>query len=304
LRQFRELGVSQIDAYRTGRATLPDDGQLAPDRVFQQLDVALAERPDVVVVSNPTSLHLSTALAAVRAGCHVLVEKPLADRIEGCEELAVEARTHGVVVWAAFNVRYHPVLRRLRELVQEAEELGPALLARFHFGAYLPSWHPWEDFRTSYAARRELGGGVGLTHIHEIDAALWLFGPAAQHCGLAAAARPLGTDVTEAAAFLVRHRDGVLSAMTLSFAERPPSRIVDVSFRDGTFSGDLVAARWTIRREDGRVEQGSRAGFEWDETYRDQARDFVAAVRGEAPVAVPVEDAVAALKVALSMEIA
>ncbi|HEY7575693.1 MAG TPA: Gfo/Idh/MocA family oxidoreductase, partial [Thermoanaerobaculia bacterium] len=131
LRQMRELGASRVDAYRTGRATLADAGQPWPDRVFENLEEALAQNPDVVVVSNPTSLHVETALAAVRAGAHVLVEKPLSHRLEGVESLATEARARERVVSVGCNLRFHPILRRLRELIS-AGTLGPPTLARFH----------------------------------------------------------------------------------------------------------------------------------------------------------------------------
>ena len=304
LRHFRVLGATQVDAYRTGKATLPDAGQPAPDRVFHNLDEALAEHPDIVVISNPTSLHVPTARAAVAAGCHVLVEKPLSNDLAGCSELATEARRSGIVFWVACNMRFHPVLGLLKSLVQADGPLGEPIIARFHFGADLESWHPWEDALRSYAGRRDLGGGVALTHIHEIDAALWLFGPAEQTRGLALGKRPLGTDVAEGGGLLVRHCGGSLSAITLSFVQRPPSRTIDVSFEKGTFSGDLAAARWTIRHTDGRVEQGADEGFDWERTYAEQAEAFLRAVRGQAPVLLPVEEAVAALQIALSLEAA
>ena len=53
--------------------------------------------------------------------------------------------------------------------VIDAAQLGKPVMARAHFGTWLPTWHPWEDHRSSYAARRDLGGGARLTHIHEID---------------------------------------------------------------------------------------------------------------------------------------
>src|SRR6185436_12851620 len=56
-------------------------------RSFNDLDAALAEQPDAVFVTNPNALHLPTALAAARAGCHLFIEKPIADTLEGVDEL-------------------------------------------------------------------------------------------------------------------------------------------------------------------------------------------------------------------------
>lgn len=301
LRHFRALGCAPIWAWRTGKATLPDDGQPAPDGVVRDLAEALAQRPDVVVVANPTALHLETALAAVRAGCHVLVEKPLAHRLDGWEELAAEATRRERVVRVAQNLRFHPQLRRLREIIAAGEPLGRPLLARAHIGGYLPDWHPWEDYRGSYAARRELGGGAALTNIHELDYLLWLLGPARRFSGLEMPLHPLGTDVDEAAAFVLEHASGALSVATLSLAHKPQARTLEISFTGGNAALDLLSGHLRLALADGSTrEEPPPAGFTVDDTYRAQAADFLNAIAGQPSPAATLEEAAHALLIALS----
>lgn len=301
LRHFRALGCAPLLAYRTGKATLPDDGQPAPDAVFHDLHEALARRPDMVVVANPTALHLETALAAVRAGCHVLIEKPLAHRLDGWEELAAEAARRDRVVRVAQNLRFHPQLRRLREMITTGEPLGRPLLARAHIGGYLPDWHPWEDYRVSYAARRELGGGAALTNIHELDYLLWQLGPARRFTGLELPLHPLGTDVDEATAFVLEHASGALSVATLSLAHKPQARTLEVSFTGGNALLDLLSGRLRLAWADGATrEEAPPAGFTVDDTYRVQAADFLDAIAGQPSPAATLEEAAHALLIALS----
>lgn len=300
LRHFRTLGVERIDALRSGKATVPDEGQPQPDRVYHSLEKALAERPDAVIIATPTSLHVPMALAAVRVGANVLVEKPLSHTLEGCQELADEAKRRGVVVTVAQNLRFHPSLRVLRNMVQQKETLGEVLMARAHFGTYLPDWHPWEDYRISYAARRDLGGGAVLTHMHEIDIILWMFGPVEAVCGMEMGLKPLGTNVDEASVIVARHTNGMLSIVTLSLAQKPASRTLDIAGTRGTAHLDLLTGCWEIRLANGLNETGAPpAGFELDHTYRDQAAAFLSAIRREAPPAVGMEEAIQALKFAL-----
>jgi predicted dehydrogenase len=301
LRHFRALGCAPMLAYRTGKATLPDDGQPAPDAVYLSLDEALAQSPAAVVVANPTALHLETALAAVRAGCHVLIEKPLADHLDGWEELAAEAARRERVVHVAQNLRFHPQLLRLREWIATGQPLGRALLARAHIGGYLPDWHPWEDYRVSYAARRDLGGGAALTNIHELDYLTWLLGPARRFSGFELPLHPLGTDVDEAAAFLLEHASGALSTATLSLAHKPPSRTLELSFTGGNASLNLLTGVLQVAFRDGAVrEDPAPAGFTVDDTYRAQAADFLAAIAGEPTLGATLPEAVHDLQIALS----
>ena len=88
---------------------------------------------------------------------------------------AVERGKSRVVV--GFQFRYHPGLIKIRELLNNGS-LGRPVSLRSHWGEYLPDWHPWEDYRLSYSARADLGGGVALTLSHPLDYLRWLMGDA------------------------------------------------------------------------------------------------------------------------------
>lgn len=302
LRHFRGLGVGRIDAFRTGLATLPDAGREKPDRVFHDMEQALAQRPDAVIIANPTSLHVAHARLAVEAGCHVLIEKPLSHSLDGIDELISISNRTGRVVSVAQNLRYHPVLKVLRQLIRDEGPLGEVQLLRAHCGAFLPAWHPWEDYRKSYAARADLGGGCRRTHIHEVDYSVWVMGRVTDVRALESLKHPIKTGVDEVSAFLMRHESGALSTVTLSLAEMPPSRTIHAAFTRGSFSADLISGEWRLLNRDGRLKKRTPpAGFAIDETYREQAAAFLRAVRGEIPAPVPLEEAREILRVALSV---
>ena len=112
----------------------------------------------------------------------MFIEKPLADSLEHCRELAELAAQRGLTTMMGCQFRFHPLLISLRNQLFEGR-LGNVLGARAEWGEYLPDWHPWEDHRKSYSARPELGGGVVLTLIHPLDYLYWLFGRVSRRAG-------------------------------------------------------------------------------------------------------------------------
>ncbi len=299
-RHFRDLGCAPMDVFRTGKATMVDDDTLPPDNTYTDYAEALAQEPDIVVIANPTSLHIPFSMDAIKAGCNVLIEKPISDSLDGCVELAEAAASKGVVVGIAHNQRYHPLIQRIREMIASGLPLGQPLMAHAHMGGYLPDWHPWEDYKQGYAARKDLGGGASLTNIHELDFIIWLMGPTTDHAGVGMRLHPLETDVDEASAFIMTHESGAISALTLSLAHKPQRRTMDISFTGGNIHLDLLNGKLELQFADGGSETMiPPEGWEVDHTYRDQAADFMASVNGETGTFTSVTEAITALGIAL-----
>src|SRR5262249_3203022 len=95
---------------------------------------------------------------------------------DGVDRLSRTVATRGVVAMVGSQWRFHPCVAAARGLVADDDPLGPLVGAEIEYQEYLPDWHPYEDYRQSYAARAELGGGVVLTQIHDYDIACHLFG--------------------------------------------------------------------------------------------------------------------------------
>src|ERR1700722_4856922 len=216
------LGDSvEIIAYRVRRLTHVVTPTMGADqernvedvyniRTFHSLDDALAEKPDVAYVCNPSSLHVSVTRACLVAGCDVFLEKPLADSLDGTAELAELAGKHKRIAMVGFQLRFHPCVIRLTEIVRSGV-LGNLLGVRATIGEYLPNWHPYEDYRIMYASRAELGGGVVLTQIHELDFLYSIFGTPTRIYSVGGHWSDLEIDVEDTASML----------MECSFAKRP-----------------------------------------------------------------------------------
>ena len=136
---------------------------------------AILEDPTIeaVDICLPTHLHAPATAAALRAGKHVLVEKPMALDFETANHLVVLAKQQGKILMAAQVLRFFPMYRQMADLVRSGT-LGKVRAATFRRRCSAPPWAAWmQDKSVS-------GGGVFDLLIHDVDMALHLFGtPAA-----------------------------------------------------------------------------------------------------------------------------
>lgn len=137
---------------------------------YRTIEEILADRNlDAVDICLPTHLHATAAIQALRAGKHVLVEKPMALDGGGCDALCEEATRSGRVLMAAQVVRFIPAYQELIRLVKSGE-IGAVRWAMFRRRTSVPTWGPWEFDKS------KSGGGIFDLLIHDVDMALHLFG--------------------------------------------------------------------------------------------------------------------------------
>lgn len=122
---------------------------------------------DTVLVATPTYTHKDIAIAAIKAGKHVMLEKPIALTIRDGEEIVKAYEAGGVKLMVAHCLRFWPEYVRVKELVTSGS-IGEPRVAR----AYRLSTHPGRWFRF-----QELSGGVAVDmSIHDLDYLRWLLG--------------------------------------------------------------------------------------------------------------------------------
>ena len=272
--------------------------------VFYDLDDALASRPEIVIVANPTSLHLATASAAVRAGASVFIEKPISHDLTGVAEFAALVEERNATVGIGCQFRCHPALIELKTRLSEGA-LGQIISAHAEQGEYLPSYHPFEDYRTSYAARSDLGGGVILTQIHELDYLHWLFGLPRTVYAVGGRTGALEIDVEDNVDALLGYgkHERPLSVHThLDYLQRQPRRRCRVVGEDGSIEVDLLAPSlvWTDARGEVRMEED----YPWLSRpwlFLEEMRHFLDAVQRDTPVQVDPAHAIDTLRIATAI---
>jgi predicted dehydrogenase len=282
LRNLLALREQEIILYRTHQSTLPDD-ELSAFAVETDLAAALAHRPDAVIVANPTALHLDVAIPAARAGCHLLLEKPIAGQMdERVDELRKVVDEGGIKTLVGFQYRFHPVLMDIEQLLSSGR-LGRVFSMRVHWGEYLPGWHTWEDYRQSYAARKDLGGGVVNTLCHPLDYVRWLFGEVSSLSAVTDHISDLELNVEDVAEITLNFRDRVIGSIHLDYFQRPPAHWMEIVTEKGIIRWDNATGAAQIHLSEGnRIETiHPPVGFERNQLFLNEMQHFIQVVKGE-----------------------
>jgi predicted dehydrogenase len=274
-------------------------------RGFTNLESALAQSPDAVFVTNPTALHVPTALMAARAGCHLFIEKPVAHTLDGVNELIEIVERQGLVAFVAYPFRFHPGLNLIKSMIDEGR-LGQPVAAHIVNGEFLPDWHPYEDYRDTHPARRELGGGCLRIQTHEFDSALWLLGLPQRVFAVGGHLSRLEVDVEDSVSVLLECQVAGRSLpvhIHLDYLQRPPQRICEVVGDAGKVISDYYANRVEFHDTATKtVATYAFNGFERNQMFLDELSHFLACLhRVEEPV-VDLHEAVRSLKIALAAE--
>ncbi len=294
MRNLVALGETDIVLYRTHKATLPDD-ELAGYPVETDFAEALKKhKPDAVIVSNPTSLHLDVAIPAAEAGCAILLEKPIAASMERVDVLQKAVQKTGSKVLVAFQFRFHPGMVKVRQLIEDGE-IGRVVSAHVHFGEYLPAWHPWEDYRQGYAARSDMGGGVVATQCHSLDYLPWLVGKKVESVwGFAAKLSDLEVTADDTAKIGLRFDGGALGSLHLDYNQQPPEHEFRIIGTNGTIKWNLSdgAARiYRTEKKDWDV-YPLPEGWERNVMFQQQIRHFIDVVNGKVEPSCTLQDGV------------
>ena len=299
-RNLRALGVERIalcdlDRARAERLAAEVGGAVAG----ADLGALLAsERPQGVLVCTPPTSHLAVAGRALGAGAHVFCEKPLAATLDGTEELLALARTRGRFLMMGMCYRFHPGLRRFRELLADGA-IGRLLTGQLWAGQYLPDWHPWADYRQEYSARRAQGGGVLLDSIHSFDVLRWAFGEPAEVTGMLGTVSDLEIDTEDVATALVRLTGGAIVQVHVDYLQRHASSRIEAIGSEGTLVWERSGVRW--RRAGDAAWTDEPCAADPNTMYVEELRAFLDAIATGQPPALDGDEGRATLALALAV---
>ena len=232
-----------IDLYRSSIAReLPEDvNALVANQYLCSQEVQ--REYDMVFITNPTSLHLNTAVKFRPFTKAFFIEKPVFSSYD--VDKHVIALLDEIPSYVACPLRYNPVLQYMKQNV----ELEKVISVRAMSSSYLPDWRPGQDYRETYSAHTELGGGVDIDLIHEWDYLTWIFGLPTECLGIVGRFSNLEIHSNDTAIYVAKN-DKLTYELHLDYFGRKTQRTLDIFTQDDTIQCDIVGGTITYLKED------------------------------------------------------
>jgi|TARA_B110000114_G_scaffold177563_1_gene209504 predicted dehydrogenase len=216
---------------------------------------------DCAFICTPSSKHISDLIWLLKNDINCFIEKPLGSSLKRIDELeSLVRRKKKIITMMGFQLRFNPIIQYLENIIKRGSPIGRIYSAHIHHGEHIADFHPYEDYKTSYAANKILGGGVILTQIHEIDYLLHLFAKyeIIKMNSISSKLSDLKVNVEDvfSSNFLLKNNKKlILCSMNLNFFERPKKRKIFLIGKYGTIEVCLNSQKIIIIKNNKKIEK-------------------------------------------------
>lgn len=191
---------------------------------------------DFVIISNPTASHHITIKQFIEFGLPLFIEKPLFSNInEETSTLVSSVVKNNISTYVACNLRFLDSIIKIKELIKE-ERINEI---NVYCGSYLPDWRPLLDYRKVYSANKDLGGGVHIDLIHELDYIYWLLGKPLERRAFFSNGSSLDISAFDYANYLWTYNEFSVS-IVLNYYRRDSKRTMEIVTERATYLVDLL----------------------------------------------------------------
>jgi predicted dehydrogenase len=205
-------------------------------------------QPDFIIISNPTVLHAATIEKLVAYNIPLFIEKPALHDLQQAEHITTLLAAKNIKTYVACNLRFLDCLVYVKNsLVEKKMNLNEV---NIYAGSYLPDWRPGKNYRNIYSANKNMGGGVHLDLIHELDYVYWMFGKPLQVSSILRNNSTLKIDAIDYANYTCVYENFVTSII-LNYYRKEYKRTLELIFNDASWQVDL--AQNSITLTDGTV---------------------------------------------------
>lgn len=252
-------------------------GQKDDDEVFQYIEniyidsTSINKNYDAIFITNPTEKHLDSMQALKGRAKSFFIEKPFVSMHQLHEAMEYKIDKNAIY-YVACPLRYNAVIQYIKENISS----DAVISVRSISSSFLPDWRPGQDYRESYSARKNLGGGVSIDLIHEWDYLSYLFGIPQKLNYMGGKKSKLEIDSDDYAIYIAEYVDKILE-LHLDYFGRATMREITLFTEKDTIVGDIACNKIHFLKE------GKTIDFyeERDDYQKRELRYFLSLMEGK-----------------------
>ena len=270
-------------------------------KYFDSLTDVLKEKPEIGFITNETSYHVEIALKLAKKNMHLFIEKPLSNSIKNIKKLQEIVKGKKLITQMGCNWRFHPCIKKIKDILIK-NEIGKIYSVQVESNSYLPDWHPYEDYTKGYAARKELGGGILLTCIHELDFLYWYFGKVEEIFSVTKKQSQLKINADDISIMILKFKKNILGEIHLDYFQRPDFKRCKIIGSKGTLYWDsgINEVKFYSNSKNKWIKKIEVKKYEKNQMYVDEILHFLKSVKNMKKTINPLNEGVKTLEISLA----
>tara|TARA_B100000989_G_scaffold294175_2_gene272778 strand:+ start:4601 stop:5617 length:1017 start_codon:yes stop_codon:yes gene_type:complete len=251
---------------------------------FKSLDELYKSKVDIdlAFICTPSKYHVDEAISLIKKNINVFVEKPLGSSLKNISKLSNLIKfKKNIKHMMGYQLKFNPIILKLKKILDK-KSIGEILYVSIHHGENINDFHPYEDYKNSYAARKDLGGGVILCQIHELDYLLFLFQKYEIKIINSYFKKLSNLDIDVEDTFvsnieISKKQKRALCNIHLNFYERPKKRKIEILGQNGKISCNLNTGEIFIFK--GKDVRKIKFKFDRNEIFIKQVKYFLNSIK-------------------------
>ena len=237
---------------------------------------------DIAFICTPTIHHVDEAISLVKRDINIFVEKPLGSSFKNVSKLSKLIKSKkNIKHMMGYQLKFNPIILKLKKILKK-NTIGDIWYINIHHGENINDFHPYEDYRHSYAARRDLGGGVILCQIHELDYLFFLFDKYKLKVINSYSNKLTNLDIDVEDTFvsniqLSKAKKKSICNIHLNFYERPKKRTIEILGNKGKILCNLNTGEVSVFV--GKKFKKFQFKFDRNEIFKKQIKYFINSVK-------------------------
>lgn len=215
-------------------------------KVIHNLNVINLQKTKIhsAFICTPSSKHVDIAVKLISNDINTFIEKPLSNNLRKLNHLNNLLKKSNSINMIGFQMRFNPIIKFLKKGKNFSDKIGNINFIQIDHGEDVRKFHPWENYKDSYTSKKNLGGGVTLSQIHEFDYFNFLFNKFKIVKSRSIISKisnlSINVDDTSSHLFLLSRKNrSIICNINLNFYENPKNRIIKFIGNSGKLTADL-----------------------------------------------------------------